>query len=108
MNNHEAGSPVAGFVDLLLGRAVREGASDVHIEPSEDGFRVRYRVDGLLLDAPAPPRALADAVRSRVKVLAGLDIAERRRAQDGRICWEEGGRRVDLRVSTLPTGTTES
>ncbi len=104
----EADAPVVRFVDSVLGRAVREHASDVHFEPFEGEFRVRCRIDGTLRAMAAPPAARAPAVVSRLKVLAGLNIAERRRPQDGRIRFTCNGRSVDLRVSTLPTQAGES
>ncbi|MEW6742417.1 MAG: GspE/PulE family protein [Planctomycetota bacterium] len=100
--------PVVKLLNYILLQAVRDRASDVHFEPFEDEFRVRYRVDGLLYELEPPPKALAVAVISRVKVMAGLDIAETRVPQDGRIEIAIGGRAVDLRVSTLPTMFGES
>ena len=103
-----AAEPVVRFVDAVLGQAVRERASDVHFEPFEGDFRVRCRVDGTLRELAAPPPQLALAVVSRLKVMAGLNIAERRVPQDGRLRVAPGGRAVDLRVSTLPTHAGES
>ncbi|MDQ5977054.1 MAG: type pilus assembly protein PilB [Verrucomicrobiota bacterium] len=100
--------PIVRFVNLVLGQAVRDGASDVHFEPFEGEFRIRCRVDGTLRDLPPPPRSLALPVVSRLKVLAGLNIAERRLPQDGRLRLKLAGRFVDLRVSTLPTQFGES
>jgi len=101
-------TPVIRFVDLVLHQAVREQASDIHFEPFEDRFQIRYRVDGALFDLPPPPMHLAVPVISRIKVLAHLNIAERRVPQDGRIQLDLEGRPVDLRVSTLPTQFGES
>jgi len=103
-----ADGPVVRFVNRILGQAVREHASDVHFEPFEDRFRVRLRVDGALRDIDAPPRRQAPAVISRLKVLAGLNIAERRVPQDGRLRFAVDGRLVDLRISTLPIQDGES
>ncbi|HEY8995494.1 MAG TPA: GspE/PulE family protein [Lacunisphaera sp.] len=100
--------PIIRFVNLVLAQAVREGASDIHFEPFETGFRIRSRVDGTLRDLPPPPSSLALPVTSRLKVLANLNIAERRLPQDGRIRLTLAGRTVDLRVSTLPTQFGES
>lgn len=101
-------APVVGLVDGVLARAIREHASDVHFEPFENEFKIRYRIDGVLHELPPPPRALALPVISRLKVLASLDIAERRVPQDGRLRMTTAGRAVDLRVSTLPTQFGES
>jgi type IV pilus assembly protein PilB len=100
--------PIVRFVNLVLGQAVRDGASDVHFEPFEGEFRIRCRVDGTLRDLTPPPHSLALPVISRLKVLAGLNIAERRLPQDGRLRLKLAGRSVDLRVSTLPTQFGES
>ena len=100
-------APVVRFVNVVLASAIQKGASDVHIEPYENELRIRYRIDGVLQHALAPPMAMRDAITSRVKVMAKLDIAERRLPQDGRIRIRggEGGaeREIDLRVSCLPT-----
>ena len=105
----EAGAaPIVRFVDLVLHQAVRDGASDIHFEPFEHEFKIRYRVDGALYEMSPPPRHLALPVISRVKVMANLNIAERRLPQDGRIQTEIANRGVDLRVSTLPTQHGES
>ena len=101
-------APVIRFVNLVLGQAIRDHASDIHFEPFEHEFKLRYRVDGVLHEMAPPPKALALPIASRVKVLAGLDIAERRVPQDGRIRTTLDGRLVDLRVSTLPTQFGES
>jgi type IV pilus assembly protein PilB len=91
------------LVTSLLANAVKEGASDIHLEPQERGLQVRYRVDGLLQDTLIVPKALQDATISRLKIMSGMDIAERRKPQDGRSQLKTEGRRIDLRVSTLPT-----
>jgi len=101
-------APVVKLVNLLLLEALEARASDVHLESYLGGLRVRYRVDGVLQDAPAPPRRLAPAVISRLKIMAELDIAERRVPQDGRIRLRMRDRNVDVRVATLPTLHGES
>src|SRR5438128_11754665 len=88
--------------------AIKANASDIHIEPFEDNLRVRYRIDGVLFDAETPPRRLRAAVISRIKILAELNIAERRLPQDGRIRLRVSGRQIDIRVSTIPTLYGES
>lgn len=95
-------APVVRLVNLLLLEALEAGASDVHLEGHEAGLRVRYRIDGVLQDAPSPPAHLAAAVVSRLKIMADLDIAERRIPQDGRIRVRVEDREVDIRVSTMP------
>ena len=101
-------APVVKLVNLLLLEALESRASDVHLEGYADGLRVRYRVDGVLQDAPAPPAELTAAIISRLKIMAELDIAERRLPQDGRIRLRLQDRPVDVRVSTLPTLRGES
>lgn len=101
-------TPIIRYVDLILLQAVQKKASDVHFEPFESEFKIRYRVDGQLYEVDPPPRHLALPIISRVKVMANLNIAERRLPQDGRIRREIGDRSVDLRVSTLPTQFGES
>ena len=102
-------APVVRLVSLLIDGAVAADASDIHIEPFEDRLRVRYRIDGLLYDQEAPPRRLQAALTSRVKIMAEMNIAERRLPQDGRIrVTAPGARRVDIRVSTVPTIHGES
>ncbi len=103
---HEA--PVIKLLNLILIQAIKEKASDVHFEPFENEFKVRYRVDGVLYEMTPPPKNLSLALTSRIKVLANLDIAERRMPQDGRILLNVEGRAVDLRVSSLPTAFGES
>ncbi len=104
----DVAAPVVRAVDDLLGTAVRERASDLHLEVFDGELRVRMRVDGAFIRLEDPARSLAGPMMSRVKVLAGLDIAETRRPQDGRIRVQSAGRPVDLRVSTLPTHGGES
>jgi type IV pilus assembly protein PilB len=101
-------APIIKFVNLVLLQAVQDRASDIHFEPFEDEFKIRYRVDGALYEMAPPPRHLALPVTSRIKVMANLDIAERRLPQDGRISLNLAGRPIDLRVSTLPTQFGES
>jgi type IV pilus assembly protein PilB len=96
-------APVVKLVNLVLTDAIKKGASDIHIEPYEKSFRVRYRIDGVLYDVMQPPTRLKAAITSRVKIMAQLDIAERRLPQDGRIKIKMSGKEMDYRVSTLPT-----
>ena len=96
-------APVVKLVNLILTDAIKKGASDIHIEPYEKSFRVRYRVDGMLYDVMQPPLRLKAAITSRIKIMAQLDIAERRLPQDGRIKIKMAGKEMDYRVSTLPT-----
>jgi type IV pilus assembly protein PilB len=95
--------PVIKLANLILVQAIKDRASDIHIEPFENMVRLRYRVDGALMDMPPPPKNLQVALTSRIKVMSSLDIAERRLPQDGRMRVRVGGRDVDLRVSFLPT-----
>jgi type IV pilus assembly protein PilB len=101
-------APIVKFVNLVLQQAILDRASDIHFEPFEDEFKIRYRVDGALYEMTPPPKHLALPVISRIKVMANLNISERRLPQDGRITHNVGGRVVDLRVSTLPTQFGES
>ena len=101
-------TPIIRFVDLILYQAIQDRASDIHFEPFEGEFKIRYRVDGALYEMVPPPRHLALPVISRVKVMANMNIAERRLPQDGRIQKNIAGRSIDLRVSTLPTQFGES
>ncbi len=100
--------PVVRLLNLILLQAIKDRASDIHLEPFEDRFRVRYRVDGVLYEMTPPPLHLAPALISRVKVMSSLNIAERRIPLDGRIELNIAGRPIDLRVSTLPTAFGES
>lgn len=101
-------APIIRYVDLVMQQAINDRASDIHFEPFEHDFKIRYRVDGALYEMAPPPRHLASSIISRVKVMSNLNIAERRLPQDGRIQREVGGRAVDMRVSTLPTQFGES
>ncbi len=103
----ENDAPVIRMINALLAQAVRENASDIHIEPFETRSVVRFRIDGTLKDVVEPHRALHAAMISRIKIMADLDIAEKRLPQDGRITLRLAGRPVDVRVSTLPTGHGE-
>src|SRR5207302_11393550 len=100
--------PILRFVNLVLFQAVQDRASDIHFEPFEDEFKIRYRVDGALYETSPPAKHLALPVISRLKVMANLNISERRLPQDGRITYPMANRIVDLRVSTLPTQFGES
>ena len=99
----EEDGPVIRFVNTIAQQAVREGASDIHLEPEESTFRIRYRVDGVLREVSVQPKALYASIVSRVKVMAALDISERRLPQDGRLRLHASGRDLDVRVSTFPT-----
>jgi type IV pilus assembly protein PilB len=101
-------APVVKLVNLVITEAVQLRASDIHIEPFEDRVRIRYRIDGRLVERDNPPRRLLGAILSRIKILAKLDIAERRRPQDGRIKLTADGKDYDLRVSVLPTNHGQS
>jgi len=101
-------TPIVKLLNFVLFQAIRDQASDIHLEPFEEDFKVRYRVDGLLYELDPPPKHLAEPLISRVKVMSNLDIAETRMPQDGRIELTIAGRPVDLRVSTLPTRFGES
>ncbi|WP_206733321.1 type II secretion system ATPase GspE [Luteimonas sp. YGD11-2] len=103
-----SGAPVIRLVNLVIQRAVELRASDIHIEPFESRLKVRYRVDGVLIDGESPPVNLTAAVISRIKIMARLNIAERRLPQDGRIMLRVQGKELDLRVSTVPTAHGES
>ena len=101
-------APVIRLVNAMIAQAIEKRASDIHIEPFEKEFRIRFRVDGVLFNQEQPPRELKAAIISRLKLMAKLNIAERRLPQDGRIKLRILGREVDLRVSTLPTLFGES
>ena len=101
-------APIVKFVNLILMQAVQDRASDIHFEPFEDEFKIRYRVDGALYEMTPPPKHLAMPITSRIKIMANLNISERRLPQDGRISLNVGGKQIDLRVSTLPTAFGES
>jgi type IV pilus assembly protein PilB len=96
-------APIVKFVNLLISQAVTDGASDIHIEPGERDLRIRYRIDGVLHEVMRSPRSIQSGVISRLKIMADVDIAERRVPQDGRIGLAVAGRQIDLRFSTLPT-----
>lgn len=100
-------SPVIKFVNYLISNAVREGASDIHIEPKEKQTKIRYRIDGVLFEAMQAPQKMHPAIVSRIKIMANLDISERRLPQDGKVAAIVGNRAIDLRVSTLPTNHGE-
>jgi len=101
-------APIIRYVDLVLYQAIKERASDIHFEPFENDFKIRYRVDGALYEMAPPPVHLALPIISRVKVMANMNIAEKRVPQDGRIVKQVGEKQVDMRVSTLPTHHGES
>lgn len=103
----EDDAPIIRLINALLTEAIRENASDIHIEPFENHLSVRFRVDGVLREVLSPPRKMAAVIISRIKVMARLDIAEKRIPQDGRISLKVAGRAVDVRVSTLPSGHGE-
>jgi len=103
----EDDAPIIRLINALLSQAVKENASDIHIEPFENRLLIRLRIDGVLREVLQPPRALAPLITSRIKIMAKLDIAEKRVPQDGRISFRIGGHPVDVRVSTLPSGHGE-
>ncbi|GAB3121891.1 GspE/PulE family protein [Glaciibacter psychrotolerans] len=96
-------APIVRFVNLLVSQAIQDKASDIHIEPGENDLRVRYRIDGVLHEMQSAPRSIKNGVISRLKIMSDIDIAERRKPQDGRMSVSHGGRKIDLRVATLPT-----
>jgi type IV pilus assembly protein PilB len=100
-------SPVIKFVNYLISNAVHEGASDIHIEPKEKDTKIRYRIDGVLFDTMQAPQKMHPAIVSRIKIMANLDISERRVPQDGKVSAIVGGRAIDLRISILPTNHGE-
>lgn len=101
-------TPIVKFVNLVLYQAVNDRASDIHFEPFEDEFKIRYRVDGALYEMSPPPKHLAGPMTSRLKIMSNLNISERRLPQDGRISLNLGGKQIDFRISTLPTQFGES
>jgi len=101
-------APVIRLVNLIITRAIETRASDIHFEPFEEQFRVRYRIDGVLQDVDSPPKRLQAAIVSRIKIMAKMNIAERRLPQDGRILLRVKGKEIDFRVSTIPTIHGES
>jgi type IV pilus assembly protein PilB len=104
----ETSAPIVRLVQLMISEAVTMRASDIHVEPFEERVRIRYRIDGVLVERDSPPRRLLGALLSRIKILANIDIAERRRPQDGRIKVTLGDKQLDLRVSILPTNHGQS
>ena len=104
----ESSAPVVRLVGMMIQEAVQLRASDIHVEPFEDRVRIRYRIDGVLVERDSPPRRLLGAILSRIKILAKMDIAERRRPQDGRIKVTVGEKELDLRVSIIPTNHGQS
>ncbi|MBA63139.1 MAG: pilus assembly protein PilB [Planctomycetaceae bacterium] len=108
LDDDDSDGPIVRLVHLMISEAVQLRASDVHVEPFEDRIRIRYRIDGRLVERDSPPRRLLGAILSRIKILADMDIAERRRPQDGRIKITAGGKTLDLRVSVLPTNHGQS
>lgn len=100
-------APIIKLINALLSEAIKQQASDIHFETFEERLSVRFRIDGILQEVLQPPRALAPLITSRIKIMAKLDIAEKRLPQDGRISIRIGGRAIDVRVSTLPTGHGE-
>ena len=101
-------APVRKLINMVFLLGIRDKASDIHFEPFEDEYKIRMRCDGILYEMVPPPRHLANAISSRIKVMSNLDIAERRLPQDGRIELNVGGNAVDIRVSVLPTMFGES
>lgn len=108
LENEVNSAPIIKYVDLVLDQAVKEKASDIHFEPFEGDFKIRYRVDGALIEMAPPPASLSNPIISRVKVMSNMNIAERRVPQDGRIVKMIGEKQVDMRVSSLPTQYGES
>lgn len=103
VDSAETDSPIVKFVNIIISKAVRENASDIHIEPGETRIRIRYRVSGIMREEAAPPKSMQSELISRIKVAANLDVSEKRLPQDGRFLMSMDGRGIDLRVSTLPT-----
>jgi len=108
IDEEDEDAPIIRLVYLLITEAMRRRASDIHIEPMTDRLRIRYRVDGVCFEVPGPPKSLQGSIISRVKIMSGIDIAEKRRPTDGRIKFRALGREVDLRVSCLPATHGES
>ncbi|HEV7848581.1 MAG TPA: ATPase, T2SS/T4P/T4SS family [Mycetocola sp.] len=102
-DTHDDEAPIVRFVNLLVAQAIQDNASDIHIEPGEYELRVRYRIDGVLHEMQSAPKSIQNGVISRLKIMSEIDIAERRKPQDGRMSVMHGGRKIDLRVATLPT-----
>jgi type IV pilus assembly protein PilB len=99
----EDDAPIVRFVNLLISQGIQDKASDIHIEPAEYDMKVRYRIDGVLHEMQSAPKGIQNGVISRLKIMSEIDIAERRKPQDGRMSVSHGGRKIDLRVATLPT-----
>jgi len=108
LENEANSAPIIRYVDLVMYQAINEQASDIHFEPFEEDFKIRYRVDGALFEMAPPPQNLARAIISRIKVMSNMNIAETRIPQDGRIVKSIGDKQVDMRVSSLPTTHGES
>jgi type IV pilus assembly protein PilB len=96
-------APIVKFVNLLITQAIQDRASDIHIEPAEKDLRVRFRIDGVLHEVMRSPKTITSGVTSRLKIMADINIAERRIPQDGRLSVNANGKKIDLRVATLPT-----
>lgn len=103
IEDQDADAPVVRFVNLLIAQAINDRASDIHVEPGENQLTVRYRIDGVLHEMQKADRSIQDGIISRLKIMSSIDIAEKRRPQDGRLSVSHEGRQVDLRVATLPT-----
>ncbi|WP_396643748.1 GspE/PulE family protein [Microbacterium sp.] len=103
IEDQDSDAPIVRFVNLLITQAIDDRASDIHVEPGESHLTVRYRIDGVLHEMQRADRTIQDGVISRLKIMASIDIAERRRPQDGRLSVTHAGRKIDLRVATLPT-----
>ncbi len=108
ISDDEDSAPIVKFVNLVLAQAVQDRASDIHFEPFENEYKIRYRVDGALYEMSPPPKSMSGPIASRIKIMSNLNISESRLPQDGRISVNLGGRQIDLRVSTLPTSYGES
>ncbi len=108
ISDDEDSAPIVKFVNLVLTQAVQDRASDIHFEPFENEYKIRYRVDGALYEMSPPPKSMSGPIASRIKIMSNLNISESRLPQDGRISVNLGGRQIDLRVSTLPTSYGES
>src|SRR5437764_2815565 len=104
----DSAAPVVKLVNLIIQEAISLRASDIHIEPFADRVRVRYRIDGVLVERDSPPRRLLAPLISRIKIMGSIDISEKRRPQDGRIKMTTKGRHFDMRVSVLPTNHGQS
>lgn len=103
IESQEDDAPIVRFVNLLVSQAIQDHASDIHIEPAEHDVRIRYRIDGVLHEMQSAPKSIQSGVISRLKIMSDIDIAERRKPQDGRMSVTHSGRKIDLRVATLPT-----